>query len=365
MRALTARMVAFYFRAPMKAFFRARVEYGYPRAINPYYTQTTSSRFSWRLTTPGLLTHAVRTHGWSFLPLQVLPPLLANTLVGSILYVSYLQFLGLMHDPSARSTKRAYPPAWYTHTFLAGFAAGAIQSLVAAPLDALQVRFQAKEMQQGRYKHMLHYASAKLSQIGLRGIFAGFSLSFVRDAFGAALFFSTFETVKSQAFYEFVTRFYGDRGGQARVQSAVTGDERPVIRPHYSIEPSFILAGGVLASVAQQVVVHPLGEVQGVHYARLEGLDARVREQKAGGGRQGMMRLYYKAYEQTLQQCAVEAKKAGGWRTWLYRGFAGNTLRQVPSTSAGLIVFELVRRRYATDEEAVRIEKDGYDILLT
>jgi hypothetical protein len=40
------------------------------------------------------------------------------------------------------------------------------------------------------------------------------------------------------------------------------------------------------------------------------------------------------------------------------------TLRQVPSTSAGLIVFEIVRRKYSLDEEAVRIRKDGYDILL-
>ena len=40
------------------------------------------------------------------------------------------------------------------------------------------------------------------------------------------------------------------------------------------------------------------------------------------------------------------------------------TLRQVPSTSAGLIVFEILRRKYALDEEEVRIHKDGYDILL-
>jgi hypothetical protein len=56
---------------------------------------------------------------------------------------------------------------------------------------------------------------------------------------------------------------------------------------------------------------------------------------------------------------------AGGWRSWLYRGFILNTMKQVPSTSAGLIVFELVRRKYGSQIEAVRIEKDGYDILLS
>ena len=42
-----------------------------------------------------------------------------------------------------------------------------------------------------------------------------------------------------------------------------------------------------------------------------------------------------------------------------------NTIKQVPSTSAGLVVFELVRRRYGNEAEAVKIKKDGYDILLT
>ena len=42
-----------------------------------------------------------------------------------------------------------------------------------------------------------------------------------------------------------------------------------------------------------------------------------------------------------------------------------NTVRQVPSTSAGLIVFELMRRKYAFESEEIRIEKDGFDILLT
>ena len=41
-----------------------------------------------------------------------------------------------------------------------------------------------------------------------------------------------------------------------------------------------------------------------------------------------------------------------------------NTIRQVPSTSAGLVMFELVRRRYSNEAEAVRIENDGYGILL-
>jgi hypothetical protein len=77
MRAVAARMVAFYFRAPVKAFFRGRIDYlGYARAINPHVA---AQKWSWRMTTPAILAHAIRTEGWGFIPKQVLPPLMANT----------------------------------------------------------------------------------------------------------------------------------------------------------------------------------------------------------------------------------------------------------------------------------------------
>ena len=79
-----------------------------------------------------------------------------------------------------------------------------------------------------------------------------------------------------------------------------------------------------------------------------------------------MLRLYYHAYQETLADCAAEAAAEGQKLTrWLYRGFWWNTIRQVPSTSAGLIIFELIRRKYGIGTEEVRITKDGYDILLS
>jgi hypothetical protein len=81
MRAVAARMVAFYFRAPVKAFFRGRIDYlGYARSINPHVLA--GAKWSWRMTTPAVLAHAIRTEGWAFIPKQVLPPLMANTWYG-------------------------------------------------------------------------------------------------------------------------------------------------------------------------------------------------------------------------------------------------------------------------------------------
>jgi hypothetical protein len=214
---------------------------------------------------------------------------------------------------------------------------------------------------------MWHYAHHKLREIGVRGIFAGWSLSFLRDSFGSALFFGTFEYVKSQSYYAFVTRYYGsfesvfgtDAFKHFQTQS---NGSRPLIKPHYALEPSFILLAGILASVMQQTVVHPFERLQNVHYRRLESLDHQA---KASHSNKQIFQLYYHAYTKTRERCAIEARKAGGLRRWLYSGFIWNTIRQVPSTSAGLIVFELLRRKWALDSEAIKIEQDGYDILLT
>ncbi|KAI9656207.1 MAG: hypothetical protein M1821_004870 [Bathelium mastoideum] len=365
MRAVTAQAVAFYFRAPAKAFFRMRIDYmAYARTINPRVQR--NEGWSWRTTTPGLLAHAVKHYGWNFIPRQVLPPLMANVSVGACLYTSYLQSLGALYEPASHSSKRVYPPPPLNATFTAGFLAGTVQSVVAAPLDALQVRLSTREMLEGQYKSMWQYAGDKLRDIGVRGIFAGWTLSFAKDSLGYGVFFSTFEFVKSQAYHAFVRRFYDYRGdvNALMARADVTTESRtgrPIIKPHYLVEPTFLLLAGVAASMAQQAVQYPLAELQNVHFERLESLDYQCKLQKR---HVDVLKLYWSAYAQTFEQCKLQARRFGGWTKWFYKGFWMNSIRQIPSTSAGLIVFEVVRRKYGIDVDAAKIEKDGYDILL-
>lgn len=413
-RALSAQAIAFWFRAPVKAFFRTRVDYlAYARSVHQTHldllkqaaaSDRTSSRASlalrqtwlWmRSTTPGVLTSAVRIHGWSVIPQQILPPLIANVSVGAVLYTSYLQLLGLLHEDSNRARKRVYPPPDPKHTFAAGFLAGSIQSVLAAPLDAIQARFDHRDMMpangQGRPQSMWKFSADKLREIGLRGIFAGWGLSFMKDGFGNAIFFSTFEYLKAQGYYRFVTWYYGGLSGdiidllamkratpkEKQAMNASGGADQQampkIIRPHYAIEPAFLLLAGVGASFAQQIMLHPLTHIQIKHWDHLEELDAKAARMKASVAanpekphrRWRMLRAYYRAYQDTWAQCAAEARTEGlGTVRWLYRGFWWNTIRQVPSTSAGLIIFELVRRKYGLGSEEARISRDGYDILL-
>jgi Mitochondrial carrier protein len=292
-------------------------------------------------------------------------------IVGAALYTSYLQILGRLHDPSAHATKVIYPPPPPSATFTAGFAAGGIQSLIAAPLDALQVRFD-RQGEHFQRKSILHYGKEKLHEIGLRGIFAGWGLSFLKDSFGAGVFFSTFEYVKAQGYYSFVRWYYSalaegtvDVLAQRRGTQATTEKPRPTIKPHYALEPGFLMLAGITASFAQQGVLHPLTLVQTRHFERLEDLDNQAKRLQGSSSRGRMLRAYYHAYQETWKECKVEAKPFGSMRRWLYSGFWWNTIRQVPSTSAGLIIFELVRRKWGLSSDEIRINQDGYDILLT
>ena len=382
-RAFTAQAVAFYFRAPVKAFFRTRVDYlAFAKSISP---DAQTGRWSWRRTTPGLLANAIRLYGWRFVPEQLAPPLIANVAVGAALYTSYLQILGKLHEPSGHAMRTVYPPPSPQSTFLAGYAAGSLQSVVAAPLDALQVRFEQRG-QGYKHKTMWEYGRGKLREIGMRGIFAGWGLSFLKDSFGSGVFFCTFEWVKAQGYYGFVkwwykgvgeVEFYARTGQMKQIASATdTKDYKRLVKPHYAIEPAFLTLAGLAASIAQQVVLYPLSTYQTLHYERLEDLDKKaVRLQNTRSNdtsitRRGtMLRAYYFAYQETWKQATTQAVSEGGMRKWLYRGFWWFTIRQVPSTSAGLIIFELVRRKYGQagmgDEVRILGEGGGYDILLT
>jgi hypothetical protein len=408
-RAFTAQAVAFYFRAPVKAFFRTRVDYlAYARSLSQEQAYAVrlskgiagrmpsaangnlpaSGRYAWMLpywrkTTPGLLAHAVRTYGWRVIPEQIMPPLVANVAIGAVLYTSYLQILGRLHEPSSHATSRVYPPPSVADTLTAGMLAGGIQSLLAAPLDALQVRYDRGQDNGNIYreKTMYAYGKDKLREIGVRGIFAGWSLSFAKDSLGSGVFFSSFEWVKAQGYYKFVRWYYSALGGdevdelvkkrpddRAGHRSDREHGKKRIIKPHYALEPAFLLLAGISATVSQQAVLYPLTLIQTRHFERLEGLDEQARkiysQERAQRTRGRMVRAYYRAYQSTWKECKVEATSAGGMRRWLFRGFWWNTIRQAPSTSAGLIIFELVRRKYGMIGDEVKINQDGYDILL-
>ncbi|KAK6514458.1 hypothetical protein TWF281_004658 [Arthrobotrys megalospora] len=364
-RAVTMQLVSFYFRYPVKAFMRLRIDYmAVARAINPQI----QANAAWTIhqSTLGVLAYAVRTHGWRFIPNQVLPPLLANTSMGVILYTSYLQILQHQYPPAGHATKRAYPPAPYWATFTAGAAAGALQSLFAAPLDAISYRFDINELTKHENISFWKYGNRILGEIGLHGVFAGYSLSLAKECLGYGLFFSTFEYFKQQMYYKWLSHYYGHRHRYLHPFGTKPSDPITIIRPHWSLEPMFLLGAGASASFASHGVFYPLNQIQNAHLKQLEFIDRSNALAAAGLKKHsyGWWTRYSHAYEQTYKDCRELAVLHGGWRRWLYKGYLMNTMKSTPSTAAALIVFELVRRKFGEEVGLASIQHDGFEIVL-
>lgn len=210
---------------------------------------------------------------------------------------------------------------------------------------------------------MWQYATHTLRTIGPRGVFAGWGLNAVKDSVGYGAFFMTFEYVKAQGYYGFVTAYCS-----RHLPPSTSTDEggTPVTKPHYALPPLFLLLAGISASLAQQCINHPLSRIQDQHYRLLPHLDGRARVPQT---KKAMLRDYVSAYRKTYERCRKRAVGKGGWRRWLYRGFWWSAVRQVPSTSAGLVIFELVRRRYGEVAEGqgggVRLKGEGCEVLVS
>lgn len=275
-------------------------------------------------------------------------------------------------------------------SFCAGMLAGAVQSLVAAPIDAIVTRFSASELINSDHKTMWTYGIQKLKEIGPRGVFSGYSLSLFKESLGFALFFSTFETIKGPWYRSYINFFHN-------------GDTKSANKAVY---PTFILFAGAMSAYAVQAVHYPLGKIQKLYLMRLETLDEIAKTDAAKPVNtqpvtktkfavpenssvytffrkmintnyyqqmswttfktrffdfvippHSVFRLYSNAYIHTLSQIQKLALKDcnGSWIRWLYGGFFKATLTSLPSTSIGLVVFEIMRLRYANPDNGLSI----------
>lgn len=88
------------------------------RALMP--VDETMKRFSFRYTSIGMITNAVKAQGWKFIPRHLMPPLIANTFVGTVLYTTYIGTLPLFHPASHFQLHRTFPPPPFSAVFMAG-----------------------------------------------------------------------------------------------------------------------------------------------------------------------------------------------------------------------------------------------------
>lgn len=355
-RSLLGQFLALWFRVPIKLFRPTRIDYMIiPRAIYP----VKSEGWSWRTTSPMLLASAVRTHGWSFIPSFVLPPLLANSIIGVVLYTTYIETLQLLHPPASDDAHLPAPPPPFATTYRAGAMAGLAQALVSQPIDALTVRFEVNQMLEGRYRSIWHYAIETMRDVGVKPVFGGFLLSAAKESLSMGAFFGTFEFVKNQGYYAFLRVFYGKSHLSLYNAKSGTKDGVAQRKPHWLIAPTFLLISGLAASVAHTSMHYPLSKIQEIHLARLESSDYRARYEEKFAKRHAFS-IYASEYWRTAKQCSFVAAKNGGWRRWLFKGIASTAIRGAPATSFGLIIFESFRSHFAGSNMGSDVFLEGY-----
>ncbi|RUP50541.1 mitochondrial carrier domain-containing protein [Jimgerdemannia flammicorona] len=425
-RTLIMQGMHFWYRTPLKLFRPLRVDYMVmARAIMPI-DNATKRRFSFRYTYLGMLANAVKLQGWRFIPRHVLPPLLANTFIGTVLYTTYIATLPVFHPASSFQKHRTFPPPPFSSVFMAGmFAwdwrrfsfrhycslleeptfllllyiftmyttciviflplhlplrlgalAGAAQAVVATPMDSLKVRFEVMDLLEGKHRSMWAYARDTLRKLGVGSAYRGFTLTLVRDSFACGLFFGTFEWVKQQGYYYFLDEVYGVRLNAQSVTEksetyAVEEGANQRARPHFMIEPLFILFAGAAAAVrrqllraliayrpgtkhrgpdnrsptsttfpphyqAYQLIEHPLSRIHSIFW---------IEEAQSEFAHPSSRETTRALYRQTWAQVRLQVQRAGGsWLHFLYHEFTSTIVRSVPATSVGFLVFEMVKR---------------------
>ncbi|VEU21531.1 DEKNAAC102252 [Brettanomyces naardenensis] len=342
-RALLYQFTYLYLRNPAKLFRPARFDYLVAaRALmhgelarQPWSYKTHSSI--------AVLYRSILKEGWYFVPRRVLPPLIANSAVGLILYSTYLTCLQYY---SGFSQKRITDPHPFD-TFRSGFIAGAVSSLVASPLDALYSRSAYSELVKGKENTDLwKYAIKKLRDIGPLNFFSGFGLNFVKESTGFAVYFALFEVIKNQGYHltQKVLSWY-DHWKAERYHTEIDTSSPGFKQSERALQLSFVLLAGATAACGLIAVQYPLSRLQRVHMDRLEAADI---QNEAIQGRRGRrwLQLYHKSYFETIDIIRERYKKSGlSLRNFVYKGFLRTTLTSVPATSTGLLVFEISRQQ--------------------
>ncbi|KAI9253817.1 mitochondrial carrier domain-containing protein [Phascolomyces articulosus] len=358
-RTLMMQGLYLFYRTPVKLFRPLRIDYlMMARALLPPVDEASSKRFSFRYTSIGMISHAVKTQGWNFIPRHILPPLLANTVVGTVLYTTYIATLPMFHPASSFQLHRPFPPPPYSSVFMAGCLAGAMQSIVAAPLDSVKIRFEVSDLLEGKHRSMYQFAKSTLKELGIASAYRGFSLTLMRDSLSCGLFFATFEWVKQQGYYYFLDEMYGLQVDSRKMLHQLeglhryrtdeldnnyadvpeTGEPKSASkeRPPLMLEPLFVILAGAAAAVAYQIIEHPLSKIHSIFYIE-EGQSEFTNKEK----REPVKELY----RRTWDQCKLQVRMHGGsWRKFMYQEFGSTVIKVVPATSIGFLVFELVKR---------------------
>lgn len=394
-RSMVYQLTSFYLRTPLKLFRPARFDYlHYVRVIltgEESRNQARSTRISvfgkligiWNPkyfnylenSSLGILTKALNKYGWKVIPDRILPPLLANSATGIVLYTTYLSTLN--HFSKANDLTSTLKNPW--DVWRSGFIAGSMQALVSTPIDAIYTRSSTSDLLSSakNYDNLWLYGRDKLREIGLIGCFGGFGITLIKESFGFAIYFMTFELIKGQlcqglinVVKQYVQLKYFIKNtklsdiipsktppadnGVSQLEFLSKKEEKWITR-------AFVFIGGISAAFLLQVVQYPFNKIQKVHLSRLEAFDIynrpilnrdqKIPSEAANNAtkmwvkapRSRRLHIYYNSYMDTFKHIQFIHKNTNSLIKWLYKGFTRSTLAIIPGTTAGLLMLDYMR----------------------
>lgn len=105
-------------------------------------------------------------------------------MIGAVLFTTYItvlsQFSGTSSFFESDYNHSLHSPPPFSIVFTSGAIAGAAQSLVAAPLDSLKVRFEVNDLLEGKHKSMFDFAKTTWKELGVASIYRGIGLTLVK-----------------------------------------------------------------------------------------------------------------------------------------------------------------------------------------
>ncbi|KAH3900503.1 uncharacterized protein SCODWIG_00154 [Saccharomycodes ludwigii] len=353
-RSIVHRLTSFYLRNPLKLFRPPKFDYLYyvrlmeNNAANKIAPALSFKASPFQYTSHilqkssiAVLYRALNRHGWKIIPQRILPPLLANSLSSVILYTTYLEALpskdyyaNQISQPGKSIQPNTLANVKYSmsEVWQAGFIAGAVQSILSAPLDSIYTRSSTSEIMR-LHKNPSHlslwkFGFLKLKEIGFPGIFyGGFTLSLLKDSIGFASYFGVFEYLKNSS--------------NVHALSTRLSNNHKI----HKVSQTFV--AGIVAAFVLQLSQYPIDKIQKIHLSQLEIQDyVHIGNGKTVTKDVSPFKMYAHTYKYTWD--AIKKNNQNNYRhilKWLYKGFWKHTLAIIPSTTSGLLFLEYLRTK--------------------
>ena len=232
-RTLLAPLV-FYFKSPIRIFRPPRVTTW--TIIHSIAQADGHTSLNWKY-----LRKLVRRDGWrQFVPHHVLPPLLANGVLGFTLFSSYAS---VKH----RITREDSPAGT---ALVSGAVAGICHSTLASPIDYIRLRYDTRMMAKKggpQVRSVLSYVLDEVSSWkSIRKTYTGHPITMTRDTVGYAAFFFCFDTWRHH--------------WAINAPPSLSTSNHKVYGQVYS--SLGVVSGGMLASFAYHVISYPLDHIR-------------------------------------------------------------------------------------------------------